>query len=81
MEVSMMPAACFFGDHDNLFCLCWIVSRRSLKSTPFKDIYSDHNLFKTFKNILSLTIDSKLSSIQQIELLDIDCEWKDKNNS
>ena len=81
VEVPMMPAACFFGDHDNIFCLRKIVSRRSLKTTSFKEIHSDHNLFK---NIPSSILESKLSGIQpgaEIKLLDIDSKvnWKEQS--
>lgn len=46
VEVPMMPAACLLGDHNNIFCLRKIVSRRSLEPTSFSDFHRKCNVFK-----------------------------------
>jgi hypothetical protein len=55
VEVPMMPAACLFGDHNNIFCLRKIVSTHHVSPKTLNEIHSNSNVFNSNDTKISNT--------------------------
>jgi hypothetical protein len=80
VEVPMMPAACLLGNHNNIFCLRKIVSRRSLEPASFSDFHTKCNVFKRIP-VLESALSAASPGDEINDLFEKRSGWNDKDHS
>lgn len=67
VNMPMMPAAIFLGDHNNIFYLRKICRKKSIEKRSFQEIHAESNLFRKF---LAAVMNSILSNVQPGGIVD-----------